>query len=169
MDVNWRPVFWEGQEDAPARIKEYVDKADIIKLSEEEAEFIYGVPCNDALFDPIQVSPCDPSRRASSCLMPSFLVDDYVKYSRVERLSDCQAKASWPDDCWHHRTLLLMLVPACTICRSSRSRTGTITPIAGRLDDISRLQQTTWPGLPLTAPKSSCCDPVAGKRLQHAW
>ena len=55
VDVNWRPVFWEGHEDAPARIKEYVDKADIIKLSEEEAEFIYGVPCNDALFDPIQV------------------------------------------------------------------------------------------------------------------
>ena len=55
VDVNWRPVFWEGHEDAPERIKEYVDKADIIKLSEEEAEFIYGVPCNDALFDPIQV------------------------------------------------------------------------------------------------------------------
>ena len=55
VDVNWRPVFWEGQENAPERIREYVDKADIIKLSEEEAEFVYGVSCNDALYDPIQV------------------------------------------------------------------------------------------------------------------
>lgn len=63
VDVNWRPVFWEGQKDIPERIKAYVDKADIIKLSEEEAEFVYGVKCNDALYDPIQVSwqPHDPA------------------------------------------------------------------------------------------------------------
>ena len=55
VDVNWRPVFWEGEENIPERIKAYVDKADIIKLSEEEAEFVYGVKCNDVLYDPIQV------------------------------------------------------------------------------------------------------------------
>ncbi|KAK9808320.1 hypothetical protein WJX73_000806 [Symbiochloris irregularis] len=55
VDVNWRPVFWDDHETAPQQIREYVDKADILKLSDDEAEIIYGVEHGTALDKPESV------------------------------------------------------------------------------------------------------------------
>ncbi|KAK9816807.1 hypothetical protein WJX72_005293 [[Myrmecia] bisecta] len=55
IDVNWRPVFWADNQDANTLIAEYCRKADILKLSEEEAEWLYGVPADIALEQPEQV------------------------------------------------------------------------------------------------------------------
>ena len=49
VDVNWRPVFWPDQAAAPAIIREYCERADILKLSDEEAELLYGIPRAEAL------------------------------------------------------------------------------------------------------------------------
>ena len=57
VDVNWRPVFWDDHETAPQRIREYVDQADILKLSDDEAEFIYGVGHRTSLENPETVWP----------------------------------------------------------------------------------------------------------------
>lgn len=41
MDINWRPVFWPNQDEAPAEIKKLMAEMDLIKLSEEEAEWLF--------------------------------------------------------------------------------------------------------------------------------
>ncbi|MCU0546014.1 MAG: carbohydrate kinase [Oscillatoriaceae cyanobacterium Prado104] len=41
IDVNWRPVFWSNPEEAKPRIKELLKKVDFLKLSEEEAEWLF--------------------------------------------------------------------------------------------------------------------------------
>lgn len=41
IDVNWRPVFWPNPEEAKPRIKELLKKVDFLKLSEEEAEWLF--------------------------------------------------------------------------------------------------------------------------------
>lgn len=41
MDVNWRPVFWEDQSLAPAQIIQLMESMDLIKLSEEEAHWLF--------------------------------------------------------------------------------------------------------------------------------
>ena len=49
VDVNWRPVFWPDQSAAPGIIREYCERADILKLSDEEAELLYSIPRAEAL------------------------------------------------------------------------------------------------------------------------
>ena len=56
MDVNWRPVFFEDELAAPAVIKPYVELADIVKLTDEEAEWMWGIPASTALHGPEKVS-----------------------------------------------------------------------------------------------------------------
>ena len=51
MDVNWRPVFFQDPEAAPGVIKPYVEQADIVKVTEEEAAWLWGVPGDEALED----------------------------------------------------------------------------------------------------------------------
>lgn len=58
VDVNWRPVFFAEPEsgETKASIKSYVLRsADVVKLSDEEAEWLFGVPAADALRDPEEV------------------------------------------------------------------------------------------------------------------
>ena len=60
VDINWRPVFWEDECSAMAAIKPYVGKADIVKMSDEEAEWLFGIPAKDALQHPLKAraAPC---------------------------------------------------------------------------------------------------------------
>ena len=77
MDVNWRPVFFKDPEAAPKMIKPYVEQADIVKVTEEEAEWLWGVPGDEALEDAEKVGRggqamlCDnrqlDGRRRCSC------------------------------------------------------------------------------------------------------
>jgi len=41
LDVNWRPVFWDDPAAAPAVIRQLVKQADFLKLSDEEAEWLF--------------------------------------------------------------------------------------------------------------------------------
>lgn len=41
VDVNWRPVFWSDYEDAKQRIKTLLKKVDFLKISDEEADFLF--------------------------------------------------------------------------------------------------------------------------------
>ena len=58
VDVNWRPVFFSRPEsnETKEKIKGYVlGSADVVKLSDEEAEWLFDVPAAEALRDPSEV------------------------------------------------------------------------------------------------------------------
>ena len=57
VDINWRPVFWEDESSALDVIRPYACKADIVKMSDEEAEWMFGIPARDALENPLKVDP----------------------------------------------------------------------------------------------------------------
>jgi sugar/nucleoside kinase (ribokinase family) len=62
IDVNWRPVFWEGVAAPREVIAPYIARADIVKLSEEEAEWLLGIPGADALEHPCKARRRPPPR-----------------------------------------------------------------------------------------------------------
>lgn len=41
VDVNWRPPFWPETHLAPGQIKAFINQADIVKLSQEEAHWLF--------------------------------------------------------------------------------------------------------------------------------
>ena len=41
LDVNWRPMFWTNPDEAKPLIQEIVKRVDFLKLSEEEAEWLF--------------------------------------------------------------------------------------------------------------------------------
>eukprot|EP00884_Botryococcus_braunii_P003415 jgi/Botrbrau1/13074/Bobra.0187s0036.1 len=55
IDVNWRPVFFEDPEKAPEVVLPYVKQADILKLTDEEADWLLGIPADRALHSPLDV------------------------------------------------------------------------------------------------------------------
>ncbi len=42
LDINWRPVFWPNPDEAKAHIRKILKKVDFVKLSEEEAEWLFA-------------------------------------------------------------------------------------------------------------------------------
>jgi len=42
LDINWRPMFWLDQEQAPPLIKDLWQYVDFLKLAKEEAEWLFG-------------------------------------------------------------------------------------------------------------------------------
>lgn len=52
LDVNWRPVFWADPTGAIAKMAPLVAAADIVKLTDEEAEWLLGVDAGEALTSP---------------------------------------------------------------------------------------------------------------------
>jgi fructokinase len=42
MDVNWRPMFWANPDDAKPMIQSILQRIDFLKLSLEEAEWLFG-------------------------------------------------------------------------------------------------------------------------------
>lgn len=61
IDVNWRPVFWSDVDAAKKVVREFVPRADILKVTDEEAEWLFGIPAADALSHPEQVLGAVPS------------------------------------------------------------------------------------------------------------
>mmetsp|Transcript_18970 Transcript_18970/g.29218 ORF Transcript_18970/g.29218 Transcript_18970/m.29218 type:complete len:337 (+) Transcript_18970:136-1146(+) len=57
VDVNWRPVFWpEGSESrAREEILRLARQAHIVKLTDEEAEWLLGIPAEEALSNPKRI------------------------------------------------------------------------------------------------------------------
>eukprot|EP00903_Cladosiphon_okamuranus_P016539 g15257.t1 len=73
LDINWRPVFWElaGGEGgkcyeslARERITAFALTADVVKLTDEEAEWLCGVPGEKALGDPCCLRSFFPAAKA---------------------------------------------------------------------------------------------------------
>ena len=61
IDVNWRPVFWDKPDQALDVIVPYVKQADVVKMTDEEVEWAFGVDAADALAHPEKVRilrPC---------------------------------------------------------------------------------------------------------------
>jgi fructokinase len=56
LDVNWRPVFWPNPTIAPQTIQEIIHRADIIKLSDEEAEWLFATTDPSAIVDRLSTS-----------------------------------------------------------------------------------------------------------------
>jgi len=57
VDINWRPVFWDissalAEQTARERILQYVVGADLVKLTDEEAQWLLGISAKDALATP---------------------------------------------------------------------------------------------------------------------
>ncbi|KFM26794.1 Fructokinase-1 [Auxenochlorella protothecoides] len=65
LDVNWRPVFWEAQGEAVAKatILDFIAAADLLKVTEEEAEWLWGIPGTRALEHPEEVLAKLPGAR----------------------------------------------------------------------------------------------------------
>lgn len=63
IDVNWRPVFWSDLTAARQIVKDFVPAADILKVTDEEAEWLFDVPAAQALAHPDQVLAAIPSAR----------------------------------------------------------------------------------------------------------
>lgn len=55
VDVNWRPVFWGDEDEARKVIVPYVQEADLLKVTDEEAEWLFAIPAAKALEDPTLV------------------------------------------------------------------------------------------------------------------
>jgi fructokinase len=42
IDINWRPVFWNNIDAAPEVLRDFLTRADLIKCTEEEADWLFG-------------------------------------------------------------------------------------------------------------------------------
>jgi fructokinase len=42
VDVNWRPMFWPQPAEAPGRVYDLIKKAQFLKVSTEEADWLFG-------------------------------------------------------------------------------------------------------------------------------
>jgi hypothetical protein len=55
VDINWRPVFWPDAEAARPVILEFLELADLVKISDADLEYLYGQDPQAALQDPCSV------------------------------------------------------------------------------------------------------------------
>jgi fructokinase len=63
IDVNWRPVFWKDVIAAREIVSKFVNSADLIKITDEEAEWLLGMSPEKALGDPEAVLLAFPSAK----------------------------------------------------------------------------------------------------------
>lgn len=49
VDVNWRPMFWPHPAEAPGRVYDLLKKADFLKVSDEEAGWLFGTDSATAI------------------------------------------------------------------------------------------------------------------------
>lgn len=73
VDTNWRPVFFDDPSSAVEPIVEFLKGADVVKITDEEAEWAFGIPAVDALDDPLRVCSAASSRlqvAAAHCPLP---------------------------------------------------------------------------------------------------
>ncbi len=84
LDVNWRPVFWKNPDIAPSVIQEIFKYVDFVKLSKEEAEWLFNTSDAGAInsrLDTVEgVLVTDGDRGCNYCLgdnegqVPAFSV-----------------------------------------------------------------------------------------------
>lgn len=55
IDCNWRPVFWDDPDSALDSIRPFLEQGDLVKITDEEAEWAFGIPTAVALEEPDRV------------------------------------------------------------------------------------------------------------------
>lgn len=55
IDVNWRPVFFKDPSCVRDAVVEFVRQADIVKLTDEEAEWMFSINPDTAMKSPQKV------------------------------------------------------------------------------------------------------------------
>ena len=100
IDINWRPVFFEEDEGAKEVIFPYVQKADILKMSDEEAEWLYSIPRDTALHKPDTVS------HRFECTPPGTIlrVSSGPLYSHTTCHTPCRSESRLRPNLVHART-----------------------------------------------------------------
>ena len=64
VDVNWRPVFWPEGSNPKAEILSFLARADVVKISDADLEYLYDMQIVTGLLNPcavrssIQCSAC---------------------------------------------------------------------------------------------------------------
>ena len=82
VDVNWRSMFWDDFDRAKFEIYDVLDRADFIKMSDEEAQWLYGsiepriirdrLPNCQGIFITAGAKGCDYLLADRSGFIPSF-------------------------------------------------------------------------------------------------
>ena len=67
IDVNWRPVFWKDPAAARGTVLAFLPSADILKVTDEEAEWLFEIPAAEALQHPEKVG-----FHCCCCALPFF-------------------------------------------------------------------------------------------------
>ncbi|KAG1669402.1 hypothetical protein FOA52_004053 [Chlamydomonas sp. UWO 241] len=67
VDVNWRPVFWEDHAAAKKEITEFLQDADLLKISDSDLEWLLGMDLSIALINPCAVR--EPFKGATGLLV----------------------------------------------------------------------------------------------------
>lgn len=55
VDVNWRKVFWGDENKAREEIAKFTLQADLVKITHDEVEWLFGMPEKEALDNPSKV------------------------------------------------------------------------------------------------------------------
>lgn len=64
VDVNWRPVFWPDTDAAKQEILDFLNLADIVKISDADLEYLYDMQFVTALLNPCVVADKLPNSPA---------------------------------------------------------------------------------------------------------
>jgi fructokinase len=82
VDVNWRSMFWDEKERAKSIIHEVLDRADFIKMSDDEAQWLYDstdphairdrLPKSQGIFITAGAKGCDYSLASQTGFVPAF-------------------------------------------------------------------------------------------------
>ncbi|MGB3299375.1 MAG: carbohydrate kinase [Phormidesmis sp.] len=85
VDVNWRPMFWPQPTAAPGRIYDLISKAQFLKASEEEAEWLFGTTSPAAIAQQLPhlkgvlvtagAGGCEYWLMGNAGAVPGFIVD----------------------------------------------------------------------------------------------
>ena len=68
VDVNWRPVFWKdspySESEARQTILDFVQDAEVLKMTDEEVEWLLGIPADESIQNPELVHKNFPNAKA---------------------------------------------------------------------------------------------------------
>ncbi|MGB7248289.1 MAG: carbohydrate kinase [Phormidesmis sp.] len=85
VDVNWRPMFWPHPAEAPGQVYDLISKAQFLKVSDDEAEWLFGTRSAEAIAHQFPhlsgtlvtagAKGCEYSLMGNSGVLPAFNVD----------------------------------------------------------------------------------------------
>ncbi|HEY9866970.1 MAG TPA: carbohydrate kinase [Candidatus Obscuribacterales bacterium] len=77
IDVNWRPMFWQDPDQAIELILKFIQNADFLKLTDEEAELLFNTINPEAIAKQLQIQGVFVTAGERGCTY--YLGDNYGK------------------------------------------------------------------------------------------